>query len=249
MLRITLAFIATLLCAVFGAAASADQPSDWSGYYEMAKGKDLAGFTPLNPNNVINKVVADHLQPWARAKMEATDGVADDVGAICQPNGMFKFPVLVGEFLWLPGKDRITIVYYEVNTAGVRRIYLNRKEHPRNLLPTYNGDSIGHWEGDTLVVDTVGFNEKSWLMGDRQPHTEETHLIERFRRVGDGLIEVKGVVEDRQALTYAYAYSRYYKRKKNSGMEEHVCAEDAQIWRDWRNEHLRPQLERSREVK
>ncbi len=246
MLRFALLILATL-CAVSGAAAE-DRLSDWSGFYNMAVGQDLAGFQPLNPTAIVNQVVSDHLQPWARMKAEATDGVADDMGAVCQPIGPFRFPPVVGEFLWLAAKDKIIVVYYEVNTAGVRRIYLNRREHPKNLLPTFNGDSIGHWDGDTLVVDTIGFNDKSWLMGGRQPHTEETHLIERFRPVGDGLIEMRVVVEDRQALTSAYTYTRYFK-KQNAEMEEHVCAEDNQIWRDWRNQHLQPQLDRSHQVK
>ncbi len=245
-LRIVVACIA-VFCGL-SSAATPDRPADWSGYYKLAAGKDLTGVKTLNPNNIVNKMVIDHLQPWARMKMDETDGVAEDVGAICQPTGIFKYPLVVGEFLWLSGKDRVTIVYYEINTAGVRRIYLDRQQHPKNLLPTYNGDSIGHWEGDTLVVDSVGFNDKTWLLGNRTPHTEETHLIERFRRVADGLIEVKGVVEDRQALTSAYAYSRYYK-KQDGEMDEHVCNDDIQIWRDWRMEHLQPQLDRSHEVK
>src|SRR5208282_6078287 len=114
--------------------------------------------------------VADHLQPWAKAKMLATDGVADDTGAACQPSGIFRFPPNAGRFLWLPTTDKILIVYgmQALNTAGVQRVYLNR-QHPKNLPPAWNGDSIGHWEGDRLVVDTIGFNDKSWLHTDRQP--------------------------------------------------------------------------------
>jgi hypothetical protein len=140
------------------------------------------------------------------------------------------------------------MVFGELNTAGVRRIYLNR-QHPRNLLPTWNGDSIGHWDGDTLVVDTIGFNDKSWLMSGMEPHTEEAHLIERYRRVSNGsMIEVQAVVEDRHALTSAYTYTRYYK-KIDGEMPENVCNDDLKIWKDWRNAALKPQLDRAREVK
>ena len=82
-----------------------------------------------------------------------------------------------------------------------------------------------------------------------EPHSEEAHLIQRIRQVGNGgYIEISTKVEDYQALTSAYTYSRYYKRTGES-MAENVCAEDPQIWKDFRNKALKPHLERSREVK
>jgi hypothetical protein len=228
--------------------ATAVQPaqSDWTGYYALARGKDLAGLKVVSPD--LDKVIIAHLQPWAKAKMEATDGVADDTGGVCLPDGIFRNPPFAGRFEWLPATDRVVMVFWELNTAGVRRIYLNR-QHPRNLLPTWNGDSVGHWEGDTLVVDTIGFNDKSWLMSGMEPHTEEAHLIERYRRVSNGsMIEVQAVVEDRHALTSAYTYTRYYK-KIDGEMPENVCNDDLKIWKDWRNAALKPQLDRAREVK
>lgn len=222
-------------------------PHDWTGFYQLAtSSRDLAGFQPLNPN--LPDVILAHLQPWARAKMEATDGVAEDTGQLCQPTGVFRNPPFAGSFLWLPGPDKIVIAYGATNTAGIQRIYLNRK-HPRNLLPTWNGDSIGQWEGDTLVVDTIGFNDKSWLQPTMEPHTEEAHLIQRIRQVRDGaFIEIHYTVEDRKALTSAYVYSRYY-RKTGEFMRETVCNEGLQEWRDWKNQRLKPILERSREVR
>jgi hypothetical protein len=127
---------------------------------------------------------------------------------------------------------------------------LNRT-HSKNPPPTWNGDSVGHWEGDTLVVDTVGFNDKSWLHTAMQPHTEETHMVERIRHIttpSGAFIVVHGRMEDRQALTSPYEYSRYYKQT-NEEFLPNVCSEDIQTWREIRNQHLRPQLERAREVK
>jgi hypothetical protein len=222
--------------------------SDWTGHYEVARGKALGGLQPLSLN--LNQVVTAHLQPWARLKMEATDGVADDTGQVCQPIGIFRYAIINAEFLWLPGPDKITIAYWEINTVGARRIYLNRP-HAKNLAPTWNGDSVGHWEGDTLVVDTIGFNDKSWLHTAMQPHTEETHMIERMRHIttpSGAYIEVHGKIEDRQALTSAFEYSRYYKQTKEE-MSPNVCSEDIQTWKDIRNRHLRPLVERAKEVK
>ena len=224
---------------------------DWTGYYTELRGKNLGDLKPLNPN--LNDVITAHLQPWARARMEATDGVADDTGAICQPDGIFRYPVnaaVPGSFLWLPGTDKIVIVNLQINTAGVRRIHLNRK-HPKSLRPSWNGDSIGRWEGDMLLVDTTGFNDKSWLHPGMQPHTEEAHLIERFRQVSNGgaiTLEMAATVEDRQALTSAYAYTRYF-RKSGESMPENICNDDIEIWKDFRNKALKRQADRAREVR
>jgi hypothetical protein len=248
------AMIATLT--LFGIAhaqsETAPQPApDWTGYYIEARGKSLAGLKQLSPD--LNEVITAHLQPWARAKMEATAGVADDTGAICQPDGIFRYPVSAqnpGGFLWLAAPDKIVIVSFQINTAGVRRIYLNRK-HPKNLLPTWNGDSIGHWEGDTLVVDTIGFNDKSWLHPSMQPHTEAAHLIERYRQVssgGNGFLEMAATIEDREALTSAFAFTRYF-GKTGESMPENICNDEIGIWKEFRNKALKREMERAREVR
>ena len=65
----------------------------------------------------------------------------------------------------------------------VRQIFMDGRAHPDDITPTYMGHSIGKWEGDTLVVDTVGFNEKTWLDRDGHPHSDQLHVIERFHRV------------------------------------------------------------------
>ena len=230
-------------------AATNEAPlQDWTGFYSLARARDLMGTNFKSVNMDLDKTIVAHLQPWAKAKMDVTDGTADDTGGVCLPDGIFRNPPFAGRFLWLPTKDHITVVYHEINTAGVRRIYLNR-DHPRNLLPTWNGDAVGHWEGDTLVVDTIGFNDKSWLMSAMEPHTEETHLIEHIRSVADGaFIEIVSVVEDRHALTSAYTYTRYYKKQKDE-ITENICGDEIQIWKDWRDQHLKPQYDRAREVK
>jgi hypothetical protein len=182
--------------------------------------------------------------------MEATDGIADDTGQVCLPDGIFRYPSMAGRFLWLQERGRIVMVFGIINTAGVKRIYLDRP-HPKNPTPTWNGHSIGRWEGDTLMVDTVGFNDKSWLFGGMEPHTEEAHLIERVRRVGNGaFMEINITVEDQHALTSAYTYNRYYKKQPATAeMPEDVCNEDPDTWKQFRNEALKKQLDRSRQVK
>lgn len=242
-------FLATLLLSI-SANAQTGNTSDWTGYYMLVRGQEAAGFNIITPN--FGKTVTEHLQPWAKLKMEATNGSADDTGAVCQPSGILRGSGMPysGNFLFLPHGDKIVMAMFQNVTSGVRRIYLNR-EHPKNLKPTWNGHSIGHWEGDTLIVDTIGFNDKSWLNADMAPHTEETHLIERMRQIqrnGSTYIEIVGKVEDRQALTSAYMYSRYYK-KQTREMPVAICADDIQIWKEWRNNALKKVNQQAQEVK
>ena len=224
------------------------QSSDWTGYYQLAQTpKALGDLKPIHPN--LDQVIGDYLQPWAKLKRGAINGVAEDVGQVCLPDGLFRYPGFAGTFLWLVTPDKVVIVYGQINTAGVQRIYLNRATHPRNLLPTWNGDSIGHWDGDTLFVDTKGFNGESWLVSSMAPHTEEAHMTQRIRRVKDGAyIEILYTVEDRAALTSAYQYSRYYRKTANA-MAENICAEDAATWKEFRNKALRPLVEKAKEVR
>jgi hypothetical protein len=226
--------------------------SDWTGYYTLANRNNLTG-TGLKqdaPGEQLNNLIIPHLQPWAKARMEATDGVADDTGQVCLPDGIFRYPSMAGRFRWLEERGRIVMVFESINTAGVRRIYLDRP-HPENPIPSWNGHSVGRWEGDTLMVDTVGFNDKSWLFGGMEPHTEEAHLIERIRRPGNGaFMEITTTVEDRHALTSAYSYNRYYMKQPDTAeMPEDVCNEDPETWKHYRDEALKKQLYRSRQVK
>jgi hypothetical protein len=233
-------------------AQTARDTPDWTGYYTLATLRELTG-TGLKqdfPGERLNDLVIAHLQPWAKARMEATDGVADDTGQVCLPDGIFRYPSMAGQFLWLQEPGRIVMVFGNINTAGVRRIYLDRA-HPKNPIPTWNGHSVGRWEGDTLIVDTVGFNDKSWLFGGMEPHTEEAHLMEHVRLVANGaFMEINVTVEDRHALTSAYTYNRYYRRQPGTTeMPEGACNEDPDTWKQFRNAALQRQLERARVVK
>jgi hypothetical protein len=238
------------------AATKDDKPPDWTGIYNIVgdilddvRGvhEDLGEFKPLHPGlfgpDGLDTVVKRHLQPWATAKMDASDGAADDLGAICQLAGIFRHPPGVAGFMWLMTPGKILMVSTDLNEVGVRRIYLTDK-HPRNLAPTWNGHSIGHWEGRTLVVDTVGFNDKSWLNTSLEPHTEELHVVERIRAVADGsLLEVYTTIDDRKALTAPYSYSRYYKKTTAEFAEvELPCNSepgDQQMWNYMRHNALK----------
>jgi hypothetical protein len=94
------------------------------------------------------------------------------------------------------------------------------------LYPTYSGDSIGKWEGDTLVVDTIGFNDKTWLDSGGLPHSEALHVVERIRRVDHDTLVDDVTIEDPMAYTKPFSAQQLYKLKPAWEIQELVCNEN-----------------------
>ena len=129
------------------------------------------------------------------------------------------------QFLDVPELRRL----YILETGGAhsyRIIFMDGRAHPQNLSPTYRGHSVGHWEGDTLVVDTVGFNEGAWIDNLGMPTTEKLHTIERFTRPDFTTIKYEITVDDLGAYTATWK-SGYYMRW-TPGVEsfEFVCQDN-----------------------
>src|SRR5580704_1772559 len=95
--------------------------------------------------------------------------------------------------------DRV-FMFFEREHA-YRQIWTDGREHPQNLEPTYMGDSIGWWEGDTFVVDTVGFNDKTWLDAYGNPHSDEMHVIERYKRADRITLTMQLIIDDPKTYT------------------------------------------------
>jgi hypothetical protein len=107
----------------------------------------------------------------------------------------------------------------------MRTFYLSR-EHPEKRELTWMGDSIGHWEGNTLVVDTVGFNDRTWFNDAGAQHSDALHLVERIRPVLDGkYLEYRVTADDPKTLTKPYTYTRYYEKLKTE-IQDDVCEDE-----------------------
>ena len=197
-----------------------------------AAGADLTGIYVLVPNNVtipggLKSAGGPEqipLQPSAVA-VQRTRTPQDDLAKLCMPVGPFRMMAWEGNKMDVylsPG--RITMLYENYFLGHMRTVYLDR-QHTRG--PTlWVGDSIGHWDGDTLVVDTNNFNEYTWLNGAGAPHSDALHLTERYRLVGgEKYLEVKMTAEDPKVLTAPYTYTRYYERV-NSEIQEDICQDD-----------------------
>ena len=181
------------------------------------------------------------LQPWARevVKKNAESEIrfehvytADDS---CWPSGVPQAVNLLDEVQFLQTKDRVLILYRRDHQ--VRRIWLNR-EHSKNPALSWYGESVGHYEGDTLVVDTIGLKAHKMSVVDPfgTPHTEKLHVVERYRPFatpfGKG-IEVIVRVEDAGAFTQPWKGMAEYRQDKTvTGFDEMVCAENNRSFAD-----------------
>jgi hypothetical protein len=150
--------------------------------------------------------------------------IEDGPSANCVPNGMPSimtqpYPI---EILFTPGKVTILIEAY----AQWRQIFTDGREHPEDPDLTFNGHSIGHWEGDTLVVDTVGFTTDTFMGGGGMRHSDKMHIVERFKLAGPDRLEVQTTVDDAEALTKPFTRTAAYGRHRDWTLAEYVCQQN-----------------------
>jgi hypothetical protein len=172
------------------------------------------------------------LQPWVREELRKLNQRALTETMLWTPKercwpigvpGFLLYPVTPVYFLQTP--MQVVMIWEEDHM--VRHVYLTDKHSP-NVKPSWFGESIGHYEdGDTLVVDTIGLNTRTFVDSYQTPHTEQLHVIERFRIVDDGkALEVTARVEDPGAFTMPWTALQRYRRAEQGPMLEAVCAEN-----------------------
>jgi hypothetical protein len=128
------------------------------------------------------------------------------------------------EFVELPELQRIYI--FDVGGPHTyRTIYMDGRAHPAKLSPEYYGHSIGHWEGDTLVVDTVGYNEDFWVDRGGTPTTEKLHTIERFTRTNFDTLDYEVTIDDPAAYTKPFTGRFNMRWEDGTELFEYVCQE------------------------
>jgi hypothetical protein len=163
-------------------------------------------------------------QPWAKALYDERQKHELEPHARCKASGVtrqFLTPYGV-EFTVIPELQRIFI--FDIGGPHTfRTIYMDGRSHPDNISPSNYGHSIGWWEGDTLVVDSVGYNEDFWLDRRGLPHTEQLHTIERFNRTNKTTIEYKITIEDPGAYTKPYDGGFNLRYNENQELFEYVC--------------------------
>ena len=151
----------------------------------------------------------------------------------CYPAGLVRLGpprnIIVGgrrgvliEFLQTPGKVILLFQYHH----EVRQIWMYGRGHSEDPDPTWMGHSIGWWDGDTLVVDTIGLNDKTWIDAPGHPHTEEMHVVERYRRVDQSTLEVDLTFDDPKAYTEPWKGQFVFKLEPDWEIMESVFCVD-----------------------
>ena len=188
--------------------------------YETVAGRPRPGLVDL---------AAVPLQPWAQALLDERHArfLADEPYTRCKPSPAARsFGTAYGiELMNLPGSDRV----YLFQTGGAhsyRVIYLDGRTHPARVEPSAFGHSIGWWDGDTLVIDTIGFDESAWLERWAMPHTDQLHTLERVTRSDFNTLKYELTVDDPGA--YRGRWTSGYIKRWNANQEtfEYVCQEN-----------------------
>lgn len=163
------------------------------------------------------------LQPWAEALYQERRGnlSKDDPEGHCLPAGVPRISPFPQKVVQTP---TLVVILDEGNIHSYRQIPLDR-EHPKDPDPLWMGDSVGKWDGDTLVVDSVGFNDKTWLNGQGVPHSDALHVVERISRPDLGHLQFDITLEDPKAFTKPHTFQRVFTLMQNTDLLEYVCNE------------------------
>jgi hypothetical protein len=162
--------------------------------------------------------------PWAAAVMrERQQNQSKDIpSSRCLPLGVvmstFLFPF---KFVQTP---KLLVMMYEGEFP--RQVFLDGRDHPKDLNPSWLGHSTGHWEGDTLVIDTVGFNGKAWIDFAGHPASELLHIIERYRRPDLGHLEYQITIDDPGAYAKTWTIKKASDLSRDDTLMEYICNEN-----------------------
>jgi hypothetical protein len=163
-------------------------------------------------------------QPWAKALLDDRQKNELEPHTRCKPSGVAR------QFLTPYGVELVELAelqrLYIFDIGGphtYRTVYMDGRTHPANVSPSYYGHSIGWWEGDTLVIDTVGFNEGFWLDRDGLPHTEKMHTIERLTRTDAVALKYELTVDDPGAYTKPWSGGMTLRWEDGTELFEYQC--------------------------
>jgi hypothetical protein len=250
LLGIPILLIGTALC-VFntGRAQNTPEKARLSGAAKMpatSRPHDLTGIWDtqnprgFQPNTALFPGEIPPLTPWAQAQLAAArpsygpHAVPDSTDPVnptklgahgCFPPGVpriYLHPVPM-EIIRIPGR---VFMRFEFDHL-LREIWTDGRGHPSDWNPTYMGHSIGKWEGGAFVVDTIGFNDKTWIDRVGHRHSEDLHVIERFRRVDHDTLRDDITMEDPKAFTKPWTTYVIFALRPDWEILEHACADNA----------------------
>lgn len=203
-----------------------------AGEAAAAHAHDLDGVWMERQDTITFSADEPPMQPWAAERYRtakpgygpyATVNSHDPVLS-CLPPGvprilLMPFPMQIAQ---IPGEVLMIFEYDHF----VREIYTDGRPQPKNLDPSWMGDSIGRWEGGTLVVDTVGFNDKTWIDMVGHPHSDALHVTERIRRADRKTLEDDLTIVDPKAYTKAWSGRQVFDLKPTWSLGEYICEDN-----------------------
>jgi hypothetical protein len=212
-------FVVAALTLSAGVLSAQSNPPDLSGLWDGA----------ANSQNLVQAMKAQGKEipftPYAAQKYKNVD-MAKNPNGFCLPPGPSRAITGPSPFQIVQHRDGVAILFE--NHFMYRLIYTDGSRHPADLqdYPTFMGHSIGRWEDDALVVDTIGMNDKTWLDSFGLEHSEKLHLTERFRKTGPDSIQYSATYDDPVFFTKPWTFDLMLKRQKNTRILEYVCEEN-----------------------
>jgi hypothetical protein len=186
----------------------------------------VVGNNPIWVGNYQNPILKPHAAEAVKryGELEKVGKGPPTAQMLCMMSGVPTTYTLMGVMQFLQTDDMVHIVHQRDHQ--IRRVYLNRK-HSENPKPSWYGESVGHYEGDTLVIDTIGLNDKTVTDRNGTPHSEAMHVVERIRVANDGRLEIRFTVDDPNTFNMPWsAVTRYTRNARQTLIEEEVCAEN-----------------------
>jgi hypothetical protein len=165
------------------------------------------------------------LQPWAAAiaRERAANDRKDWPPSYCQPAA--AVPFFTGGFFKLVHHPS-TLVFMVENATGFTQMLLDGRPHPPGVGPHWLGHSVGTWDGETLVVDAIGFRDRGWLNFEGQPHSDQLHVTERLRRPDLGHLEIEITLDDPRAFQKKWTGTLSATLAPDIELQEFVCNEN-----------------------
>jgi len=206
------------------------EPGNWEGpanatiFFDIVKGKKVTPASSLPTNMTVDEVP---FLPGFKEQYLSRADQSQDPHTRCKPSGGSRFwhtPYGI-EILDLPETNEV--IFLHVGAPHSWRIaYTDGREHPKDLKPSWYGHTVGKWEGDTFVMDTVGFNEDFWLTREGVPHTSKLHLTERLSRPNYNQLRYEATVDDPGA--YSKTWSGGWNLRWSEGNEpfDYLCQEN-----------------------
>jgi hypothetical protein len=235
---LTVALVSVLCFTPFASAQTGQQAA--AGKTATAKAQpfdphDLSGvwWRRGKSGSTLSRNDVPPMTPWAQAKYAENKpgiGRADRVVPLgndpmmaCDPVGFPRisfYDAYPTEIIQVPGRVLIFFDYFYAH----RTIWTDGRELPKDPDPTWYGVSVGKWEGDTFVVETVGFNDRTWIDDDGHPHSEDMRVEERYRRVDHDTIELNMTITDPKAYTKPWVgETKTWRLDPKTQLREDVC--------------------------